>query len=259
MSLFTDGSSTEGTDQTKQAEGTTETQTSFLEQLVQAKGENWRDTETLAKGKLQADTYIQELENQLNQMREDIAKNDYAAQVLEELRGKAADTSTAKTSEANPKDTAGVDETETPSSLNEDTLKSLVEKTLADREAQTKVQTNLQQVQTQLTQRFGEQAGDAVKAKAEELGMSLQKLEEVASESPAAFMAMFGPAPQSQANSLLNGSVNTEGVNMQASTQRNWNYYQKMRRENPNQYYSPKVQQQLMADKMKMGDSFGNT
>lgn len=258
MSLFTDGSSTESTDQTKQAEGTTETQTSFLEQLVQAKGENWRDTETLAKGKLQADTYIQELENQINQMRDDLSKQDYAAQVLEELRGKAAETSTAKTSEANKNNTAGVEETETPSALDEDTLKSLVEKTLTERETQDKVKNNLEKVQTQLTQRFGEQAGDALKAKAEELGMSLQRMEQVASESPAAFMALFGPVPQEQVNSLINSSVNTEGVNMQASTQRNWNYYQKMRRENPNQYYTPKIQQQLMADKMKMGDGFGN-
>lgn len=258
MSLFSDEGQTESQTQTQQAGEQTETQMSFLEQLVQAKGENWRDTETLAKGKLEADTYIKNLEDQLNQMRTDLSKQDYAAQVLEELRGKAADTSTAKTSEAKLKDTAGVEEDGTPSTLDEDTLKSLVEKTLVEREEQGKVQLNLQTVQTQLTQRFGEQAGQAVRAKAEELGMSLQRMEQVASESPAAFMALFGPAPQAQSNNFLNGSVNTESVNMQASTQRNWDYYQKMRRENPNQYYTPKIQQQLMADKLRQGDGFGN-
>ena len=46
---------------------------------------------------------------------------------------------------------------------------------------------------------------------------------------------------------------------MQASNVRNWNYYQNLRRENPNQYYSPKVQQQMIQDRMQMGDKFGNT
>jgi hypothetical protein len=57
---------------------------------------------------------------------------------------------------------------------------------------------------------------------------------------------------------MMNSSINTEGVNMQSSTERNWTYYQNLRRENPNQYYSPKVQQQLMKDKLRMGDRFGN-
>lgn len=258
MSLFSDEGQTESQTQTQQANEQSENQLSFLEQLVQAKGENWRDPETLAKGKLQADSYIKNLEDQISQMREDIVKQDYAAQVLEELRGKAADTSTAKTSGAKAKDTAGVEEDDTPSTFNEDTLKSLVEKTLVEREEKGKIQLHLQTVQNQLIKRFGDQAGQAVKAKAEELGMSLQRMEQVASESPAAFMALFGPAPQMQSNNFLNGSVNTESVNMQASTQRNWNYYQKMRRENPNQYYTPKIQQQLMADKIRQGDRFGN-
>jgi hypothetical protein len=56
---------------------------------------------------------------------------------------------------------------------------------------------------------------------------------------------------------MITGSVRTEGVNMQASTERNWAYYQKLRRENKNLYYTPKVQQQLMDDKMRLGDKFG--
>jgi hypothetical protein len=57
---------------------------------------------------------------------------------------------------------------------------------------------------------------------------------------------------------MTQGSVRTDGVAMQSSSQRDWSYYQKLRRENRNEYYSPKVQQQLMEDKMRMGDKFGN-
>ncbi len=69
MSVFTEGTATEQTTQPEQQ--TTETtppQDSFVAKLVEAKGENWKDPEVLAKGKLEADNYISELERQLNQM-----------------------------------------------------------------------------------------------------------------------------------------------------------------------------------------------
>ena len=56
---------------------------------------------------------------------------------------------------------------------------------------------------------------------------------------------------------MVQGSVRTEGVNMQASTERDWSYYQKLRRENKNTYYTPKIQRQLMEDKVRLGDKFG--
>ena len=56
---------------------------------------------------------------------------------------------------------------------------------------------------------------------------------------------------------MMNSSINTEGVNMQSSTERNWAYYQKLRRENRNLYYTPKIQRQLMEDKGRLGDKFG--
>jgi hypothetical protein len=57
---------------------------------------------------------------------------------------------------------------------------------------------------------------------------------------------------------MVQGSVRTEGVNMQQSNERDWNYYQNLRRQNSKQYYSPKVQQQMMQDKLRLGDRFGN-
>ena len=57
---------------------------------------------------------------------------------------------------------------------------------------------------------------------------------------------------------MVQGSVRTEGVNMQTSAERNWSYYQNLRKSDRHTYYSPKIQQQLMEDKMRMGDKFGN-
>lgn len=256
--VFTDGAETTQTEQNlEQTTQETPPQESYVQKLVEAKGENWKDPETLAKGKLEADGYIKTLEEQLAQMREDIKKKEYQDQVLEQLQNKAADSTAAKT--VAPTDNGNTEEQNTTGNLSEEHLKSLVEKTLTQREKDATVQQNLSQVDKSLVDSFGTEAAAVVKKKAEELGMSMDRLRDIASESPNAFFTLIGEAPRVQQNPMVQGSVRTEGVNMQVSAERNWAYYQKLRRENPNEYYQPKTQQMLMADKVKMGDRFGNT
>jgi len=256
MSVFSEESPT--ADQTQAGQQTTETTTpqeSFVAKLVEAKGENWKDPEVLAKGKLEADNYIKELERQLKEMQEDMSKQDYAKSLLDQLQNKAADPITAKTAMPN-NDTGGTTGGNTNPSLSEEDLKSLVEKTLTAREQENTVKQNLAIVDQELEKSYGTEARATIQKKAEELGISLQRMQEIASESPSAFFTLIGE-PKKSFNPMVQGSVRTEGVNMQASTDRNWDYYQKLRRENRNLYYTPKVQRQLMEDKARLGDRFG--
>ena len=255
--VLTDLAATEQPTQVaEQTQTEAQPQESFLQKLVEAKGDNWKDPEVLAKGKLEADGYIKNLEDQIAQMREDMKKQDYQAQILEQLQNKAAETTTAQT--AMPNDNGSTETQNTTASLSENDLESLVEKTLVKREQDSVIKQNLAQVDQELVNSFGTEAEATVRKKAEELGMSLSRLRDIAAESPTAFFSLIGQ-PQKTFSPMVQGSVRTEGVNMQASNTRDWNYYQKLRRENPNQYYSPKVQQQLIQDRMNMGDKFGNT
>jgi phage antirepressor YoqD-like protein len=256
--VFTDSAATKQPEQNaEQTQTEASPQASFLDKLVETKGENWRDPETLAKGKLEADGYIKNLEDQLVQMREDMKKQDYQADLLAQLQNKATETTTVNNGESN-NNNGSIDTQNTTGVVDEDTLKSLVEKTLTQREKNSTVQQNLSQVDKELESSFGTEAAATVQKKAEELGMSMDRLRDIASESPSAFFTLIGQ-PEKTFSPMVQGSVRTEGVNMQASADRNWSYYQNLRRENPNQYYSPKVQQQLIQDKMKMGDKFGNS
>ena len=79
MDVFSESSQTNDTTQPEiQATESTQPQDSFVQKLVEAKGDNWKDPEVLAKGKIEADGYIKELEGQLSNMREDLSKQDYA-------------------------------------------------------------------------------------------------------------------------------------------------------------------------------------
>jgi len=253
--VFTDSAATAQTEQTtEQTQPETSPQESYVQKLVEAKGENWKDPEVLAKGKLEADGYIKTLEDQLAQMREDMKKQDYQAQILEQLQNKATE-STAVNNEV-PNNNGDISTQNTTASVDEETLKSLVEQTLSQREKDNTVQQNLSQVDKELESSFGTEAAATVQKKAQELGMSMDRLRDIAAESPSAFFTLIGQ-PQKTFSPMVQGSVRTEGVNMQASAERDWSYYQKLRRENRNLYYSPKVQQQMFQDKARLGEKFG--
>lgn len=256
MSVFSEEAQPNAPQETEQTTETTEPTESYVAKLVEAKGENWKDPEVLAKGKLEADRYISELEAQMNQLREDLKKEDYAEKILQEIRNKATESNTVNQSLPN-NDTVGTAEDDTPqSSLSEEDLKSLVEKTLTEREVQNTVAQNLKVVDEELVKQYGTEAQKTIAKKSEELGISMDRMKEIASESPTAFFALIGEGKKNF-NPMVNSSVRTEGVNLQPSTERDWNYYQKLRRENRDLYYTPKVQQQLMQDKLRLGEKFG--
>lgn len=244
----TDASQTQ--EQVTQEAPTTE---SFVEKLAQAKGDNWRDPEVLAKGKLEADGYIKTLEEQLAEMREELKKKEYTDSVMSQAESKAPELAAGNSQMANNgSDTEGGN---TNQALSEEDLKSLVEKTLSQRDQEAMLKRNLAVVDEELTKTFGTDAANVVAGKAKELGMSMERLKEIAQESPNAFFALIGEKPR-HINPLVNGSVRTEGVNMSGSNERNFQYYQKVRRENRTLYFSPKFQQQMMADADKLGEKF---
>lgn len=258
MSVFDQAQQPEGQSQEPQAQAMTpEQQESYLAKLVAAKGENWKDPEVLAKGKLEADGYIKNLEEQLKQLREDLGKQEYSKQLLDQLQNKATQPASVNPAAANNDKGSTSTDGNTPPQVSEDTLKSLVEQTLSQRDRDNTVKQNLAIVDEELQKAYGTEAPVVIQSKAKELGLTVQRLQELASESPAAFFNLIGEPKKSMAP-IVQGTIRTEGVNMQASTEHNWEYYQNLRRTNKQLYYSPKVQRQLMEDKQRLGAKFGN-
>jgi len=255
MSNVFEQAATEQPPEGNQAEGQTfETEESYVKKLVEAKGEKWQDPEIIAKGKVEADNYIAELQRELEELRGDLSKNEYAKQLLETLQGKAEASTSSNSAEAQQKENEGsaADQNTTGDAGD---LESLVEETIRKREQQQTAQQNLGQVQETLTEAYGTEASKVVKERAQELGMSLERLQEIAAESPSAFMRLVGDSPAVEKNPTTTSSVNTTAA-FNRSGERNWNYYQDLRRSNPKQYYSPKVQNQLAQDRVNLGDRF---
>ena len=229
-------------------------QEDWLKKLVETKGEQWRDPQVVAKGKLEADAYVKQLESQLAEIREEMGKQDYSKELLEALKNKAPESTNGQSPQSN-NDNGGTTQSQTNSALSDEQIKRLVETALTEREKTNTSTQNVTLVEQKMSEAFGTEAQAKVQEKAKELGLSLQRMQEIAAESPTAFLSLIGDKAK-ELQPIVKGTIRTEGVNMQASSERNFGFYQELRRKNRKQYFSPEVQRQMFQDRTRLGEKF---
>lgn len=251
MSVF-EGENNQNTENAEA--GAEEGNQSYLKKLVEARGEQWSDPEVIAKGKLEADQYIEQLKRENEELKEKATKASTVDELLSEMRKKATDPATVNPSS---EDNSGADESQTKTQVSEDQLQSLVESALTKREKENTTKQNVQQVEEHLAANYGEEAKSIVSKKAGELGLTSKRLGEIAAESPSAFFALIGEKTP-DVKPMTQGSIRTESVNMQSRGERNSTYYSKLRKEEPRKFNSPQVQEQMLRDRIKLGDKFYN-
>lgn len=217
----------------------------FLSKVVQEKGEQWKDPATLAKGYVSAQEFIKKLQQEKDELLQDLKKQDYAKEVLETLKS--------------PKPAVVPPETQmqTAPAVTEQDLKALIQETITSAERQKTAEQNVKTVDQKLNEMFGTEAAKVVEERRQELGLSKEKLKEIASESPSAFLRLIGEPQTKSDNRTVQGTVNTSaGLFNQNTSVRNFQYYQKLRKEKPSLYHSPATRRQMEADAVAMGAKF---
>ena len=253
MSVFSEEQVTPATQSEQVAPNEAVTTPSVIGDLV-GEGRKFNDVEALAKGKLEADKFIEQMKQENAALKADLEKQAYRLGVNDRLEEKAS-ASTADLSGPNNNNSGTSDEANTQLGSSEANIESLVEQTLRKREQKTIADSNIALVEAELEKAYGTEAAATVRQKSEELGLPLAELQGMAAKSPSAFMQLMGkPAPK--ANPLVQGSIRTEGSTMQASSEKDFGYYQRLRRENSSLYYKPSTQRQMMADADRLGDNF---
>lgn len=235
------------TSQTTDDTSTQNTTEDWVKVVVDEKGEQWKDPQALAKGYVHAQARIKELEEFEAKAKE----QDYAKELLDRLQAQApvstpgtrADPS--KSSPENTEDTT----------LKPEDIESLIKKTLSERDTQRIVETNVAAAEKYLQDTFGEAADTRVNEVAKKLGMSKEAMVEVAQRSPEAFKALIGKPEGGSPNTTQTSTVNTTELQSNSS-ERNAEFYRKLRRENKSLYMSHDIQNQMIADKMRLGDKW---
>tara|TARA_R110002051_G_scaffold18015_3_gene51990 strand:- start:5328 stop:6062 length:735 start_codon:yes stop_codon:yes gene_type:complete len=225
--------------------------TGSVEELV-GEGKKFATVEDLAKGKQEADTFIEQLKGEMSGLRSDLDQRVSSTALLEEIR---------KEREAQLQQSADAAQGNTSPQLDQGDITNLVNQTIEQREVQQTATGNILSVDTKMKEMYGEKAQEVMLQKAKASNISVEFLQDIASKSPEAFYNVLGITEQKTPTTpMTTGSISTTGL---AATQTttlgdSWADFEKMRREQPKQYWKPETQQRLFRAKQEQGNTFGN-
>lgn len=235
----------------------------YLSELV-GEGKKFKTVQDLARGKAESDAFIEHLKDEQKRLREERNSLSSLQDLVEKMRSGAVN---AERPNGNENTDSGNDfytggqadpnENRTPANtagMTEEQIQALIE----DRISRDKEENNLQQVRATLKQKLGENYGPKLQEKAQELGMSLKELDNYARRNPKAFYRLveLDKQPDSSRVSPPQSQVNSEAFSVRGEPFSKYSDFEKLRQENPNLYWSPKVQNQIFKLTKEKGEDF---
>lgn len=218
----------------------------YVEQLV---GENkkFRDVQGLAKGKAEADRTIEVLKKKLDDATKELTTRTSLDSFLDQMKAPKEPAQPVVTPQGDGQSVA----------LDDSALESKLADILARQETAKAAKTNFEQVIKTLTDQFGDQASLVINHKAKEMGMSVDSLKGLASQSPAAFYQLIGVAPGVNVDGPVvpRSGVNTLNQRQNANVKNNA-YYEKMKRDNPAKYFAPETTSEMITSLRQLGSKY---
>lgn len=233
-----------------------DTPTSVTVNDLVGEGKKFQTADDLAKAKIESDKFIERLLEEKRQLEAD----HRAALNLKAFQDRidALEAAQVGRVEPTPPITAQPAAPVTPG-IDEETVQRLIEQ----REAQNKRTRNLMEVKDKLIETLGEDYPNRVKARARDLGISMEQANQMAADSPAAFYAMLGinQAPVSVDNLAPPATRQNSAAAFTPGTGGRGNkYYSDLRKTNPAEYWSPRVQMEEYNELKRQGpDKFYST
>jgi hypothetical protein len=226
----------------------------YLTELV-GEGKKFKDAAALAKAKVEADNFIEQLKRENANMRQTVSSGEKLDALLDQLKKLQPPSSGNTNTSGNPPLESN------PNQNQSNSIKALtveeVSKLLDDREVKAREQANLNFAVQKVKEAFGANSKSVVEAKASELGMTYESLLEQAKTHPQVFLKLVeanGPtnvagAPKTQVNSAATKDAN--------GNIKNNAYYAKLRKEMGNaEFFKPAIQNEMERNAKQLGDAF---
>lgn len=218
----------------------------YFEELV-GEGKKFSDAAALARGKVEADAFIETIKQENDALRRELQARANFEEMLDKL---------SKNSLKGEDDQSDQNKGENPPSAPttpEDIAKLVNDQLQAAREKERR-EANLQLAKAELEKVYGRDYPTKLKAKAEELGVGVQFLNDMAAKTPKAFLELVSPV-----RDRSTGITPPSGIVPPTSGRtgvKNYAYYQKLQKENPALRSDAKFQRELLNEAMRQGSNF---
>lgn len=225
----------------------------YLPQLV-GEGKKFSDTESLAKGKYEADLYVKVLERQLDTLRNDYIKEKES----NDLRARVEDVHNQLTSAqqlASSAQPTANEVREKPHDARQ--LESLVASKVKEFDVQRKRDENFNLVKAQLQEQYGTNYQPVIDKAMKELELSADQVNELARTAPKAFFNTLGLNNKQQESFQTPPRSNQRSdFKPQGEADRTWAYYEDLHKKDKRAFYDPQTNVQMLKDAIRLGDKF---
>lgn len=201
-----------------------------------------KGVDELAKGKAHADQFIDFLKEQNGKVIEDFTKlkeeNDRlkAERALQSVRQEPVEKEPV---------TTGFDP---------DKVRSLAKEVMEQDSKERVLANNLNAVADEVQKKYGDKSKEWMVSKSAEVGLSLDELKALAAKSPNAFFALVGIAGHVAASPAPSqGTVRSDAIASSQPSVGTFAAYEALRKKDSATYWSPKVQQQMFKDRVRLG------
>lgn len=227
----------------------------YLAELV-GDDKKFKTPQELAKGKWHSDRMIELQNKRLDDMREDylrIRDENQAKAKLEEY----IDRITKQQTISNTPPQVNMDE---PKQIDMDQIKSLVSSQIQEETTKRQQDSNFSKVQNKLVERYGKNYSNSLSEQIQNLGMTDRQITDLAKSAPDAAMRLLGLDSQPQRDGFQSPPRNQQRSDTFApkTQKRTWQYYQEMRKANPDLYNDRKIANQMIQDAVELGDEFND-
>lgn len=195
--------------------------------------------ETLAKAIWHKDQHIEQVHRETAGLRQELNTRMKMEEFLDKMN--SYQTQTDDSNDSLPADRENTSQ-QKPALSAED-----VQRMLEQREHANRRNRNLLDVSDTLRDKLGPNFSEKVRQTVKQLGMQEAEANNLAAENPKAFYRLMGldVSPRENFQSPPRTTVNSEGFRPSGGGQKDWAYFNKMMKEKPNEYWSPKVQNEI--------------
>lgn len=214
----------------------------------------WKDksAEDLLKKAVEADIHIKNLE------RENAEKHQMYTQVYDELQTKAKLEDLLDRMQNQPPVALPLANEVKQPEVDMNKMKDFFKEEISSYEKQKREVENFGLVQSKLKERYGDNYAHVLTDQYNQLGLSNEDMNSLATKSPEAYFRMLGLNDRPRENYQTPPRTNQRNDSFAPKVQkRDWWYYQEMRKTNPKLYLDPKISAQMERDAQELGAAFG--
>jgi hypothetical protein len=220
-------------------------------------GDKLKAAEAISKGKYEGDHYIDHFKARHDELRQDyssLREQVNAGPKLQELIDRYQ-----SASQNNNQSNIPQDDDVKPVSFDPSKIEELLEQKLTAREQLRREEANFKTVESKLTEHYGSDYQRVLKQQVDNLGLDKDFVNELARKHPQVLFRTLGLEGQKQDNAFQSPMQSSQRQDPFApKTKRTNAYYQKLRKDQPEVYRSPKIQDQMYKDALELGDDFND-